>query len=72
MDMKRTASVWVVRESDLVFPEGIGFKKMFTEGIILTELHSEEDAVTKTENGNEHYKAVCLLTYGEYTSEQHK
>ena len=63
--MKRTASGRAVRETDLVSPEGIGVKKMFTEGIMMTELHSEEDVVTKTENGNEHYKAVCLLTYGE-------
>jgi hypothetical protein len=69
MDMKSTASGWVVRETDLVFPEVISFKKMFIEGIILTKPHSEEDTVIRTENGNEHYKAVCLLTYGEYTYE---
>jgi hypothetical protein len=54
MDMNRTASGWAARERGLVFPEGIGDKKMFTEGIMLTRLHSEVGAVTKTGNGNEH------------------
>jgi len=27
--MKRTASGWAVRETDLVFPEGVGVKKIF-------------------------------------------
>jgi hypothetical protein len=35
----------------------------------MTELHSEQGAVTKTGNGNEHYKAVRLLTYGVQTYE---
>jgi len=46
-----------------------GLKKMFAEGMMRTEMHSEEDVVTKTGNWNEHYKAVCLLSCGEYTHE---
>ena len=42
-------------------------KKMFTERMMRTELHSGEDVVTKTGNGNEYYKVVGLLSYGEYT-----
>ena len=48
MGMEKSASGWAIRQIELVFPEGIGGKKMFTEVIMMTKFHSKEDPVIKT------------------------